>query len=339
MSIVTHFRNISRIALTILLASGYEAVAADLTGDSGEFEGMPYRLVKPEVRPGAKYPLVVCLHSAAGRGTDNRARGIEAFAVLSRPEIRKAHPAFLLAPQCAEKFQWADAKWSDGPYDLDQTPESEYMKKVVALIKKLQSDFPIDPARVMVTGQSMGGFGTWDLILRHPEMVAAAIPICGGGSPKHAARIADLPVWNFHGAKDATVPVRASREMSAALKTAGATRFRYTEYPDGGHVIMRDVWATEGLIDWLFAQRRGTTSTPDSHNEVQGNGQPAGRGIPARTAPSGCVEPGGERKRRNPVNEAQALNLPAGIRGPRSSGRRPFPAVGCGVGRIPRPTA
>lgn len=224
----------------------------------GVFEEMPYQLRSPQVESGKRYPLVVCLHGAAGRGVDNQARGIEAYAVLAAPGVQAKHPSFLLAPQCALGFQWVDTPWKEGSYTLAEVPMSVYLKKVHALILQVLKEHPVDPARVYVTGQSMGGFGTWDLVLRHPELVAAAIPICGSGSPADAGRIKEVPLRFFHGAKDATVPVAGSREMAAALKSAGGRVFGYTELPEGGHVIMREVWATPGLVDWLFEQKKET---------------------------------------------------------------------------------
>jgi predicted peptidase len=242
------------IVLSAALLTGNLA-AVEITKST--FEQMPYQLCSPQTEPGKLYPLVICLHGAAGRGTDNEARGIEAYAVLKAPEMQAKHPAFLLAPQCDKGFQWVDAPWAKGSYNLDQVPESVYMKKVHALILQVMKDYPVDPSRIYVTGQSMGGFGTWNIILNHPELFAAAIPICGGASPAHAERIKNLPVQFFHGAKDTTVPTAASRDMAAALEMAGSRTFKYTELPNGGHVIMKEVWATPGLIDWMFEQKRG----------------------------------------------------------------------------------
>ena len=221
-----------------------------------EFQQMPYQLFVPKIEAGETYPLVICLHGALGRGTENEARGIEAYAVLKAPAVQQKHPAFLLAPQCAKEFQWVDTPWAKGSYNLDQVPESVYMKKVYALILQIMKDCPVDKTRIYVTGQSMGGFGTWNMILNHPELFAAAIPLCGGGSPAHAERIKNIPIQFFHGAKDPTVPTAASRDMAAALEAAGSRVFKYTELPEGGHVIMKEVWATPGLIDWLFEQQK-----------------------------------------------------------------------------------
>ncbi|MFN9041975.1 MAG: dienelactone hydrolase family protein, partial [Planctomyces sp.] len=91
-----------------------------------------------------------------------------------------------------------------------------------------------DPQRIYVTGLSMGGFGTWELITRKPELFAAAAPICGGGDPAKAAACSSLPIWVFHGDRDTVVRPELSRNMVEALKKAGGMP-KYTEYPGVGH--------------------------------------------------------------------------------------------------------
>ena len=108
------------------------------------------------------------------------------------------------------------------------------MRLVIELLKQARNEYTIDSRRIYVTGLSMGGFGTFDLIERHPELFAAAVPICGGGDESAAEKIAKIPLWVFHGAKDKVVPVNRSRKMVEAVKKAGADP-RYTEYPNGGH--------------------------------------------------------------------------------------------------------
>jgi pimeloyl-ACP methyl ester carboxylesterase len=75
------------------------------------------------------------------------------------------------------------------------------------------------------------------------------------GDAKLAAKVIDIPIWAFHGAKDRNVPVTGSREMIAAIKSAGGEP-RYTEYPDQAHNIWYQVTVTPGLLDWLFAQSK-----------------------------------------------------------------------------------
>jgi predicted peptidase len=101
----------------------------------------------------------------------------------------------------------------------------------------------------------MGGYGTWDLLARRPDLIAAAVPICGGGDEQEVGRFAHIPIWAFHGADDTTVPVARSRNMVAALRAAGAN-VRYTEYAGTGHDSWTPASQEPELLPWLFSQRR-----------------------------------------------------------------------------------
>jgi predicted peptidase len=129
------------------------------------------------------------------------------------------------------------------------------MAMVIDLMEKIKADFPVDPRRIYVTGLSMGGYGTWDLISRMPDYFAAAVPICGGGDEKQAYKLVDIPVWAFHSADDRTVPVERSRKMVHAIKEAGGKKIRYTEYEDAGHGSWKPAYADPKLLRWMFRQR------------------------------------------------------------------------------------
>ena len=101
----------------------------------------------------------------------------------------------------------------------------------------------------------MGGYGTWNVLAKRPELFAAAAPICGGGKPAAVSKFKEVPIWAFHGADDKTVPVEQSREMIDALKAAGATP-KYTEYPGVGHNSWAQTYADPAFYEWLFAQRK-----------------------------------------------------------------------------------
>jgi predicted peptidase len=165
-------------------------------------------------------------------------------ALLSQDANRQKYQAFLFVPQCPQRMGWG------GIAGLPAV-DSLIFDSIVAL----EEEFPIDVARRYVSGNSLGGYGTWHLISARPEMFAAAVPICGGGNPEFAAKLVDLPIWAFHGKKDKNVPVSGSREIIQAIKNAGGNP-RYTEYPDKAHDISKEVIDTPGLLDWLFAQKR-----------------------------------------------------------------------------------
>src|SRR5438094_606002 len=77
----------------------------------------------------------------------------------------------------------------------------------LALIDRLVSELDVDEERIYVTGQSMGGAGAWNLIAHRPDRIAAAAICCGSATPDDGSAGIEVPVWNFHGDADTTVPV------------------------------------------------------------------------------------------------------------------------------------
>ncbi len=206
-----------------------------------------YRLLTPlNYDSTKKYPLAVCLHGGGGRGTDNliQVEGSWTAQLLSAYQNRERYPAFVFVPQCPPASSWGG---------IENWPVVDSI--VFEAMTELEKEFAIDETRRYVMGESLGGYGSWHFITMHPQLFAAAVPICGGGNPTLAATIANIPVWAFHGAKDRNVPVHLSREMIEAMKNAGGDP-KYTEYPEEGHIISKQVMATPDLLDWVFEQRR-----------------------------------------------------------------------------------
>jgi predicted peptidase len=223
------------------------------TGADGKT--LPYRLLKPlNYDPKEKYPLVVFLHGAGERGDDNDKQLLHGVPEFLTAENRKDYPCFLIAPQCPEGKKWVDVDWS-AESEVQPKEPSESMRLTLGLIDQMQKDYPIDAKRIYVTGLSMGGYGTWDVIARKPDLFAAAVPICGGGDETTASKIAKIPIWAFHGAKDPAVNVSRTRRMIAALKKAGGEP-KYTEYPDEGHASWVPAYKDAAMMKWLFAQKK-----------------------------------------------------------------------------------
>lgn len=245
---------------TSLRAEDYRALVDRLekrvyVGTTGE--RLPYRLFVPEkVHQDQKLPLILFLHGAGERGDDNARQLVHAQVLrFISDEVRAKHPCFLVAPQCPAGMKWSDVDWSKRvPPALPEKP-SLPMRLTMELLESLQKEFRIDPDRLYVTGLSMGGYGSFDLAMRWPDRIAAAMPICGGGDTSRAKQVAQIAFWIFHGAADAVVPVSLSRQMVDALKAAGAT-VRYTEYPGVGHNSWSKAYEEPELVEWLFAQRR-----------------------------------------------------------------------------------
>jgi predicted peptidase len=228
----------------------------DRTFESSAGLQLPYRLYVPRDYLQSKpYPLLLVMHGSGERGNDNRKQLANGVLAFCEPRLQRRHAAFVFYPQCPEGARWVDGTSTGGTYDLTQVPLSRPLSAALELFAALEKEFSIDPRRRLVTGLSLGGYGTWDAILRYPERFAGAMPICGGGDPRQAAAAKQVPVWAFHGAEDDVVPVSASRSMVRALRQAGG-RVRYTEYPGVGHNSWERTFASRRALTWLLEQRR-----------------------------------------------------------------------------------
>lgn len=212
---------------------------------------MRYLLFVPErYSKQQKYPMVLWLHGGGSRGADlkllNAYGNQHGIGYLARPDNQSRYPSFIVAPQCPQNKFWGDS-------DSEQ-PTAE-MKLVLEILDQLQKDFSIDANRLYAMGISLGGYGTWDIITRRPEMFAAAVPICGGSNPAKASLVTKTAIWAFHGDRDELVNVNESRSMIAALRKAGLNP-RYTEYKDVGHNAWERAFAERDFLQWLFAQKR-----------------------------------------------------------------------------------
>ena len=235
-------------AVTSLLAQ--LSVAEGWVFTNAEGVQLPYRLfVPPKYNPGTKYPLVLFWHGSGEMGTDNlvqlKDNGEYSFLTASNQAM---HPLFYLLPQVSPYASYSEFQMLDWATNL---------------LGYLKGQFSIDPDRFYVTGLSMGGFSTWAMLARYPDLIAAAIPMSGGliyNSPSDFFHSLRVPVWNFHAADDGNVPVSYSDAAISSLRSLGASVI-YTRYQSGGHGIWSVAYSTPGLVDWIMAQRRGGAST------------------------------------------------------------------------------
>lgn len=215
---------------------------------------LPYRLLVPKKnKKQKKYPLILFLHGAGERGTDNELQLKYISDLFLDDNTRKKYPCYVLAPQCPPEPSW----WSYTSWIKPKLPEkiSIELSLVIKLLNELQKRYDIDKSRIYVSGLSMGGCATYDLIMRYPKKFAAAIPICGWGDTSKAELIKNIPIWIFHGAKDDVVNVKHSRKMFNTLKKLNGF-VQYTEYLNVKHESWLFAFKEPELLDWLFKQKK-----------------------------------------------------------------------------------
>jgi len=242
---------------------------------------IPYRMFVPQNEANEKLPLIVALHGAGERGCDNQ-KQIEFHrlaTVWADSANQKEYPCFVIAPQCPLENRWVDANWDNDKYDFTQTPISNELATVSNLIDSIIFKYPIDESRIYVTGLSMGGFGSWYLLMNNPNRFAAAIIMSGAADPEMACQIKDIPIWIFHGEIDFAVPVEGSRNMIRAISNCRKdillisdpndkaflesylvvkrilnSEHIYTDYKNKGHVIWHESYSNWLVREWLFSK-------------------------------------------------------------------------------------
>ena len=227
--------------------------AKDYTTPFGE--SLKYRLYKsPDIKEGEPCPLIILLHGAGERGNNNISQMTHGVKDIIAYGQAKHQPFILIAPQCPVNMQWVNTPWGDPSHVMPEFP-SLPMKLALELCEQAASTLPVDTKRIYIMGLSMGGYGTWDAIQRKPSFFAAAMPVCGGGDTHCAAALKDMPIWIFHGDSDGVVKTQRSRDMVAALKSAGGDP-KYTELKGTGHNAWTAAYSNTEALDWLFSQKR-----------------------------------------------------------------------------------
>ena len=223
---------------------------------------LPYRLLFPKnYDKSKKYPLILFLHGAGERGTDNEKQLVHGSKMFLEAQNRERFPAIVVMPQCPEDSYWSSVKVDRDKQPMTfafdyQRPSNWPLVAAYDLVKQLVAEESVDKHRLYLMGLSMGGMGTFEQVFNHPKTFAAAVPICGGGDvAAYDNRVRQTPYWVFHGAADSVVPVENSRRMVEKLK-ALKVPVQYTEYPGVDHNSWDNAFAEPELLPWLFSHSR-----------------------------------------------------------------------------------
>ena len=207
---------------------------------------LKFRLFQPQARPDRRrdgFPLVVFLHGGGERGANNISQitanqGAVAFA---KPERQASDPSYVLAAQVPVGSSWT-------------TPAVQ--AALIELIDTLVATLPIDEDRLYLTGLSLGGIGSFDILPKYPDKFAGALTIAATGDPSRMPLMVDVPLWATHSIDDPTVNyTTGTLALINALEAAGARVVR-GEWP--GNLPDRAAEA-EALRLWAQADAK------DSH--------------------------------------------------------------------------
>ena len=226
-------------------------------------------------------PMVLLAPQCYPMSNSGTAKSKETNAVLAWMGVPKWSEA------CWNEYYDPSNEWNYRPATSsqpmgDETRAMQYTMKVVhSLLEGTNSNcqVEIDADRIYAAGFSMGAFGVWEMLQRYPDLLAAAVPVSGGGDTEAILNAKDVPVWSYHYAGEQVVSVEMSRIMVNALKEGGHGNIRYRELSDEEfsalpkptpeteewsnvdyikekHYTYKAAFSDPVVLDWLFSQRK-----------------------------------------------------------------------------------
>ncbi|MEP0265681.1 prolyl oligopeptidase family serine peptidase [Dokdonia sp.] len=255
-----------RLFLLFVMCIASTAIAQNPTFGKWSIEHqdktLSYRILKPvDFDESKQYPLHIFLHGAGERGDDNEAQLVHGSKLFI--EQNSKYPAIVIFPQCPEDDYWAqttfsrDEKRGTNVFKYPKQSKPTWaMSALIALVDSYLEEDYIDTSRVYLSGLSMGGMGTFELLARRPNVFAAATPICGGGNPETVSKWAkETPAWIFHGVEDKVVPAIYSKKMYKAILKEGA-KPKLTLYDYVGHNSWGRAFAEKEFLSWIYSHQR-----------------------------------------------------------------------------------
>jgi predicted esterase len=221
--------------------------------------------------PNKKWPLMVTLHGTGGfADAATLEENIEILLSRSIPaQIDKGSTRFdefiVLSPQAKA------GKWWNGD-------------EINTLVNQIIANYQIDTDRLIVTGQSMGGYGTYKTILNQPNKYAAAVPICPALTlnESNSQNIDHIPIWMHHGDADPTVNYNRSAtnynllaaliggsettDTGAILGTSYTTQttgnVSFTTYHGDNHDSWTETYARDEVIEYMYSHSLPSSNQP-----------------------------------------------------------------------------
>ena len=222
-----------------------------------ENDTLNYRILKPlNYNPNKQYPVHLFLHGSGERGNDNSSQLTHGGKLFLKKENREKYNSWVIFPQCSENDRWpslSSDQWNNS-FDNKVSKPNKSLGLVIRLMDEFIEKTQVDKHRIYVSGLSMGGMGTFEILFRRPNMFAAATPICGNGIPQLAKLYANkVPVWIFHGSDDNVVSPKYSLAMAKAIIEAGGSP-KMTLYENTGHGSWNNAFAEKNFLKWIHSK-------------------------------------------------------------------------------------
>ena len=206
------------------------------------------------------WPLMLYFHGNGGQGTNGQ----------NKPPASSLwkEKVVLIAPQ-------------SGPLNSNNWWQKDQREAAKDILDYELSRLNVNPDKIIIIGQSMGGYCSFLFARDYPEVPSVVVPISGGwgnfnggnastsGYPSNMAPWNHIPYWIFHGKNDTTVRI-ASSAQAYDLMTEDGIYTKFTTYINQGHKPRHHIYNSQMFYDWAFAQDRNTPHNFQLCLEVDG---------------------------------------------------------------------
>ena len=186
----------------------------------------------PDFKADNKYPVIIHFHGAGSRG-DNLSV-LRNQTIVKYAKSSEDFPFVMFLPQCSHN-SWFDI-----------------FEQLISFVKTAVTQPYVDEGKVYLSGVSMGGYASWQMLMSEPDIFKKAVICCGGGMYANAARI-KASVWAFHGTDDRTVFAEESRKMVEAVRSSGGSA-KLTEYEGVNHNCWDPTYSNPEIYSWLLEE-------------------------------------------------------------------------------------
>ncbi len=217
------------------LQTGFvERVLHDEAGDHGYVVWVP-----PSYTPDRDWPVILFLHGAGERGTDGVRQSRTALGAM----IRRwgTFPWIVAFPQAEDER---------GPIKNVWSPDAPDGRRALKVLDEVEREYSTDSNHRVLAGWSMGGRGAYMLAAAFPEKWSAVVAVAGWADLELADKLANVPLWSFHGTDDSLVAFDDDKRLIERIREAGGKPF-FTSLPGRSHYIWRTVFASPAVFRWM----------------------------------------------------------------------------------------
>lgn len=207
------------------------------------YQGMAFRLkfpktYQPNVVDGKKYPLFIFFHGMGEKGDvyDNEYQLLHGGEIHADRVNDGTFDGYLFYAQSLEGY-------SQGLFG-----------RISDVIDSLVTYYKVDIDRVIISGLSSGGQSAWEFMQSpaYAKKVAASLPISAASTlyPQYFPNYITVPIWVSNGGQDGAPAAYTVTEVINQFRNLGGN-LRQTFFPDLGHGVWNDFWATPDYFTTL----------------------------------------------------------------------------------------